>query len=269
MKNTMQPMNQNQNEQQNDAFHKINAASQQTISLLRKIISWLCVIAFTFFSATVLYRVAGSSDEVKGVFWGHTFSLYYTFQSFFDGLAASLYSIIPADGMFYERCLRTIPGILLILYCLSALPHYERHHIILDEELSYKEKYDVQSLKKLLCAITALLVCIMACDRGKTGSFLSEFVGKMPLIIPCVLYSIPIFIITYAACHKLYITTEFIYCNKDIRNALISIIIILFLIIAWMVFNSFWLLIRQFLGLFFIILVGKVIVETDYIIIFF
>ena len=272
MKNTMQPMNQNQNEQQNDAFHKINAASQVTFSFFKLAILVFVMLIFFIVSSLMLFYAAGTADEVKGVFFGHTFSLYYLFQKFFDSLSFTFYSILPVDGMFYERCLRTLPGILLILYCTFAYPIYKKIHPKTTEiKVSVEDKYATEDIMNALSVVTSIMICAMACDRSLQGSFLRNYIDSVPEfmpfrnILPCFFFSIPVFIVAFTLCKFFFKTANLIYLNRDVKSAAIAVIIVLALIILWLIFNTIYLFIKQFIWIVVVAILFDIIEKMDFI----
>ena len=221
MKNTMQPMNQNQNDQQNDAFHKINVASQASFSILKLLLCIFVMLLLFVISSLTLFYAAGTADEVKGVVFGHTFSLYYSFKNFFDGLSTTFYSILPVDGMFYERCLRALPGILLILYCMFAYPIYKKvHPKTAEPKISVEDKFATEGIINALRVVTSIMICAMACDRSLQGSFLRNYIDSVPefmpfrYILPCFFFSIPVFIVAFTLCTFFFKPANLIYLNK-------------------------------------------------------
>lgn len=176
MKNTMQPMNQNKV----DTFHKINDTSQATFRFLKIVLKTILTTAYVTAASMAFFYGTQSPDVVKCVFFGHEFSLYYSFQGFFDGIASTLHSLLPvfpSAGTFYERCIRALPGILLVIYTIFSGYQYKKHSIQY-EAISNKDRESVNTLANVLCVVTALYACALACDRGRTGPFFEHMLER-------------------------------------------------------------------------------------------
>lgn len=274
MKNVRQP--QNQIQQQNDAFHKVNVASSRCFSIGQKAVNLIALLIIVLSLAFPLFWAAGTADEVPCVFFGHTFSLYYTFQKFFDGLATTFYQVLPVNGMFYERCLRTFPGIALVLYYLFSLPIYKKiHPKTNDIKITLEDQIAANQLTDAMDIIMSLIMCAMACDRSMQGSFLEELISSsygipfpIRLIVSHIFFSIPVFIVSLPLCHSLFRSVKAIYFNRDVKNAAISLLIIVTLLVLWFIGNSIYLLMKQYIGIAVFIAIFKIIDSMDFIIIF-
>lgn len=274
MKNVRQP--QNQIQKQNDAFHKVNCISSFCFCMIKLIAYILILFLFFIMLSLTLFWAAGTADEVPCVFFGHTFSLYYTFQKFFDGLATTFYQVLPVNGMFYERCLRTLPGIALVLYCAFSHSIYKKKHPKTNDiKITLEDQIAAKKLIDNTCIIMSLIMCAMACDRSMQGSFLEELISSgygtpypLALIITHILFSIPVFIVSLPLCHLLFRSVKAIYFNRDVKNAAISLLIIVTLLVLWFIGNSIYLLMKQYIGIAVFIAIVKIIDSMDFIIIF-
>ncbi len=274
MKNVRQA--QNQVQQQNDAFHKVNSVSSFCFCMIKLVAYILTLLLFFIMLSLTLFWAAGTADEVPCVFFGHTFSLYYTFQKFFDGLAATFYQVLPVNGMFYERWLRTLPGIALVLYCACSHSIYKKNHPKTNDiKITLEDQVAAKKLIDNTCIIMSLIMCAMACDRSMQGSFLEEWISSgygtpypLALIITHILFSIPVFIVSLPLCHFFFRPVKAIYFNRDVKNAAISLLIIVTLLVLWFIGNSIYLFMKQFIWIVVLGLFVDFIDRLDFIIIF-
>lgn len=275
MKNTMQPMNQNQNEQQNDAFHKINDASHTTFHYLKIVLRFFLMIAYIIFVSMVLYYGTQSPDVVKCVVFGHEFSLYYSFQVFFDETASFLHGILPLlpnNGIFYERCVRALPGILLTLYNIFSYPYYIKHATP-QGKLTDEDSQKASLVIKTIHVMTVLLICAIACDRGRTGPFFERMLERRPitfiqLTMTILMYSAPIILIVYVISAFSLRTASAMYYYMDVKKAITSVFIVIVLLSLWFMCNSFYYFVSEYYWVVILFVVGGIAKNLDFIVIF-